>query len=228
MCKIPTDYHELDTIYNNIVCSNLKIVGFSAATKGSGVTSLIKSLAFRFQIADQRVLIVDTNCHNPDFSRDNEATQWGEISFFEEGIDVIKLPVKSEDKRWLMQLKNNLLMVERLKVLARDYDVILMDTSALNNINRGNLPAERMLGNCDAVYLVVKAGVARRAEIIHAMTIISSNTLPLIGTVYNDVNNPSIAMELIREIKRLANRLPRISDWLKTKVQQSYLLNIKL
>ena len=228
MCKIPTDYHELDTIYNNIVSSHLRIVGFTAATSGSGVTSLVKSLAFRFQSAEQRVLIVDTNCHNPDFSRHNEALEWGDVSSFAEGIDVLMLPIKSDDKRWLMQLKNNTRMIERLKTLARDYDVILMDTSALNNINRGNLPAERMLGNCDAMYLVVKAGVARRAEIMHAMTIISSNTLPLIGTVYNDVNNPSIAMEFIRETSRLSNWLPRLSEWLNTKVQQSYLLNIKL
>ena len=139
MCKIPTDYHELDTIYNNILCNRLKIVGFSAATKGSGVSSLIKSLAYRFQIAEQRVLIVDTNCHNPEFSRKFEANVWGETAEFDDLIDVLMLPIAAEDNKWLMKLKSNVAVEERLRELSSEYDVILMDTSAINNINRGNL-----------------------------------------------------------------------------------------
>ena len=228
MCQIPTDYHELDTIYNHILRHRLQIVGFTSATRGSGVSSLIKSIAYRFQSAEQRVLIVDTNCHNPMFSRPYQAESWGDVAEYDDMIDVLMLPTAAHNTKWLMTLKNNLVVEERLYELAREYDVILMDTSAINNINRGNLPAERMLANCDAMYLVVKAGVARRAEIIHAMTVISTHTLPLLGTVYNDVENPSVAMELVREVKRLEKWLPRLTTWLSTRVNKSYMLNITL
>ena len=171
---------------------------------------------------------MDTNCHNPEFSRKCPSETWGEICNFEEHIDLMLLPIEQMGNQWLMELKNNRIIQSRLSELENNYDVIFIDTSAINNINRGNLPAERMLSHCDGSYLVVKAGETKRTEIIHAMSVIQSAELTLIGTVYNDVNNPSLARELVRETYRINRWLPGVAEWLRIRIQRSYLLNIML
>ena len=127
-----------------------------------------------------------------------------------------------------MLLRNNGVIQERLSELMSDYDVILIDTSAVNNINRGNLAAERILGHCDGSYLVVKAGTSMRTEVIHALSLLKAANVKLMGTVFNDIVNPSLARELIRETHRLDNLLPTFANWLRGKIQNSYLLNIML
>ena len=108
----------------------------------------------------------------------------------------------------------------------QEYEVVIVDTSPLNAINRHNLPAERICSQCEGTVLTVLAGVTRQAQIHSAMQRLNGHGIQLSGCVFNDRYCPSLAEELIRETYRFQRWLPSLMGWLRGKIRRSALLNL--
>ena len=106
------------------------------------------------------------------------------------------------------------------------YDVVLFDTSPLNALNRGNIPADQVCGACEGAVLVVLAGVTPTAMVQRAVDKLTRAEANLMGAVFNDRLNPGLASEILRELNRLPNN--RLTEWLKRWCRRSALLNFRI
>ena len=112
------------------------------------------------------------------------------------------------------------------QIIKKKYEVVIVDTSPLNAINRHNLPAERICSQCEGSILTVLAGITRQAQIQSAMERLRGHDIQLSGCVFNDRFCPNLAEELIRESYRLQSWLPSLMNWFREKVRKSALLNL--
>ncbi|NRB39071.1 MAG: AAA family ATPase [Pseudomonadales bacterium] len=108
------------------------------------------------------------------------------------------------------------------------YDAVIFDTTPLNQVNRNNIPGQYVAAACDACLLVVLAGVTSEIAISHAYKCLKNAGVYLTGVILNDMYNPSLSTELIRETFRFESMFPakmaKIRDW----VSGSSFLNAKI
>jgi Mrp family chromosome partitioning ATPase len=108
----------------------------------------------------------------------------------------------------------------------KEYEVVIVDTSPLNAINRHNLPAERICSQCEGTVLTVLAGVTKQGQLQSAMERLTGHGIQLSGCVFNDRYCPTLAEELIRETYRFQRWLPSMMSSLRIKLRQSTLFNL--
>ncbi len=107
----------------------------------------------------------------------------------------------------------------------KTYDVIIADTSSVKRRNRGNIPPEVVCAACSGTILTVLAGKTREAEVIEARDRLDRAAVRILGAVMNDMKAPSLALELMRETRRLDRFLPKTMQKLRGLIQRSALLN---
>jgi len=144
----------------------------------------------------------------------------------EKNFDILPLASFREDYNKFMQLKNVTWLRNCFEQHQKHYDWILVDTSPVMHASRHNVPADLVLSCCDSTYIMVKAGVTYRTEMIDAIKSLQHRGVNLLGTIYNDQNNPTLAQELERELQRLTRTFPKLGLWLKQRVRNSYALNM--
>ena len=232
MCIIPSHYQEVEAIYRALEAAAVQSACITAARSGEGVSTIAEALAHRYASADLKALIVDINLYNSQLS--DEALKHSETSinwasekpvFFDDDIDLFSVSrqVSQQDKH---RYKEPGFLREQLQGWSQDYERIIFDTSPVTRVNYTNVPAELVASISDATLLVVMAGVTPEMTVAQAIETLKSNHAKLIGSVYNDRNNPSLANELIRETLRIESKLPKLATYLQKKVRASSFLNM--
>jgi hypothetical protein len=129
----------------------------------------------------------------------------------------------SPDARYLF---NN---VERLRrALGEDlahYQAIIVDMPPVpaNDVERVNGAAASAA--CDAVLLVCMSGRVSRNELNDCMDALANAQAKILGTILNDMQNPTLGAELAREARKMRRFFPRMANWLERKANSSVFLN---
>ncbi|MGL6151965.1 MAG: capsular biosynthesis protein, partial [Aeromonas sobria] len=168
-------------------------------------------------------LLVDLNLYHPGRAT---ALAWGPNDVPEpvaHGRSLSLLPAPGKD---LMAFRNKDTLRQLLQRWFEHYDVVIFDTSPLNALNRGNIPADQVCGACDGALLVVLAGVTPTSAVQSAVDKLTRADANLVGAVYNDKLNPGLASEILRELNRLPSN--RVTEWLKRWCRRSSLLNFRI
>lgn len=232
--ELPIQYQELETVYANTLGNGLRSLAICAAEPGEGVSTLAYALARRSEAGGRRTLLVELNLFRPRLAAllGAGASPWaqpGEMTHPLEAapgsrLAVLPAPPASEA---LLALRERANISLHLESWLRQFEAVVVDTSPVNAVNRGNVPADIVCGCCEGTVMVVLAGRTRAASVSQARDRLAGSGARLVGTVFNDQFNPCLAQELCRETARFDGRWPRAMAALRTFIRRSHLLNMQ-
>lgn len=192
--------HEtLDMAYQNIQISKpsvpYKSLMLTSALSGEGKSTLALGLAVSAARMHQRVLLIDANLRQPNLHKILGLTNdWGlSLLLVEEtnssvkeyiqpihpSIDVLTAGPTPDDT---VKLLSSARMKELLEFFEQNYDVVLIDTSAI----LGTVDARIMASLCNGIVMVGRMDGVTRNEVIQATEILRN--LNLIGIIANGTN----------------------------------------
>jgi protein-tyrosine kinase len=234
MADLPVNYLELESIYARTIGSGYRSIAITSAQAGEGVSTLVQALAKRVVASGRKVLMVELNVLHPDFTqrlgvsvKDWQLSKNDMPSSILDIGEFSLLPAPIQTKS-LLQLREPSLLKESIDLWLTKFDVVIIDTSPVNAVNGGNIPAEHVCAACDGVVFTVMAGATSESAIVEALKRLSSSETHILGSVINDKLNPSLANELIRETYRLEKWLPNMMNSLRNWIRHSILLNVRI
>ncbi|CAM3625332.1 Tyrosine-protein kinase YwqD [Vibrio aerogenes CECT 7868] len=217
---IPATHAEVEQIYLAAEMAKARSICVTACQTGEGVTSVASALTERYLLAGHQTLLVDLNLFNPAFNEINmlpgAATEkWIEHKETSRLFTGLSIP---GEPATLLRYKDPVVLNTQMQTWLQQFDRVIVDTSPLLNINRGNIPAQCVASACEQTILVVMGGVTSSHQLRKAMTLLSAEQISLLGTILNGRDQPPLRLELIRELNRIplfpARLKQRIIQWL--------------
>ncbi|SHO55074.1 chromosome partitioning protein ParA [Vibrio quintilis] len=217
---IPATHAEVEQIYLAAEMAGARSVCITACQTGEGVTSVASALTERYLLAGHQTLLVDLNLFNPAFSDismlpGDTAEQWIEHKETSRLFTGLSIP---GEPATLLRYKDPAILSGQMQSWLQQFDRVIVDTSPLLNINRGNIPAHCVASVCDQTILVVMGGVTSSSQLKKAMTLLGADQISLLGTILNGRDQPPLRLELIRELNRIpllpARLKQRLTQWL--------------
>ena len=235
MIKLPINYIEVEMVYSNTIGRGMRTLAVTSTNPGEGCSTMAYALGKRAEADGKHTLLVEVNLLHPELGdmSGHLHTDWMPnpnsadaciMHDDEAEIDILPAPCDTDALMFRNLSKMNKLMEHWLE----HYDVVVFDTSPVKAINRNNIPAESICGMVDGAVMMVMAGVTRRTDFQNAVEKLRLNEATLAGFVFNDLNNPRLADELVRETRRLDKWLPKTMEKIRQYVRNSSFLNLEL
>ncbi|WGV99057.1 chromosome partitioning protein ParA [Vibrio sp. YMD68] len=201
---IPATHAEIEQIYLSAELSGCKSLCITACQSLDGVTSVASALTERYMLAGHNALLVDLNMFNPAF-KELTISPEGNTQLIEH-VDSHRLftgVAIPSDQSTQLAYKDPTFMSHAVQKWQGQFDRVIIDTSPLLQINRGNIPAQSVASACDKTILVVKGGCTTSSHIKKAIELLSSDQIHLLGTILNVMDQPTLSAEMIRELRRI-------------------------
>lgn len=227
---ISATHAEVEQLYLASELNELRSICVTACHSGDGVTSVATALAERYLLAGHSTLYVDLNLFNPAFKNLNmlEEEQSGQlIEHIESQRMFIGVPAPQVASTQLAY-KDPATLKKAVTQWLDKYDRVIIDTSPLLNINKGNIPAQSVASACDSTLLVVAYGETSTHHLEQAKKLLDAQTISLMGCVMNMKHTPSFAQELVRQINRMKFLPVKFRDHLANKFYQNEFLNLPM
>ncbi len=231
MQELPIHYAEVEAIYNQTIGSGYSTLAITSAKAGEGKTTVAQAIAKRAQVVGKIVLLVEMNTFNPVLSKalrtsiTKPVTSNEIVAIEDKGYSLLPAP---ENIRDILHYREKHLLLESIKQWLVEFDCIIFDTSALTSQNQSNIPAEIICQVCEGALLVIEAGTTPANLIKESVEKLKLKNVNLIGSIINDINNPSLLTELQRETYRLNRLFPKVMVKLRKKLASLVLLNISV
>jgi len=231
---LPVTSQEVETVFSRTYVRESHCMALTSASPDEGVTTLLLALARRHVMAGRSTLVVDLNLLNAGLSScfEVQKTHWEGFWMAEtevalpDGLDGLAVLPPPSDLNQLIKLREPDVLERAIQEWKQRYDVVLIDTPPLNNLNAGTISSPRICSACDSVVLVVLAGETTDSMVEVSVKKLMEADARLLGTVINDRDNPILKQELLRELDRLERYLPRMTEWLRDKVTTSKMLSL--
>lgn len=227
---ISATHAEVEQIYLASELNEQRSICVTACHSGDGVTSVATALAERFLLAGHSTLYVDLNLFNPAFKNLNmlEEEQSGQlIEHVESQRTFIGVPAPQVASTQLAYKDPSTLKQAVAQWLVK-YDRVIIDTSPLLNINKGNIPAQSVASACDSTLLVVAYGDTSSHHLEQAKKLLDAQTISLTGCIMNMKDTPSFAQELVRQINRMKFIPIKLRERLANKLYRNEFLNLPM
>ena len=231
MQELPIHYAEVEAIYNQTIGSGYSTLAITSAKAGEGKTTVAQAIAKRAQVVGKIVLLVEMNTFNPVLSKalrtsiTKPVTSNEIVAIEDKGYSLLPAP---ENIRDILHYREKHLLLKSIKQWLVEFDCIIFDTSALTSQNQSNIPAEIICQVCEGALLVIEAGTTPANLIKESVEKLKLKNVNLIGSIINDINNPSLLTELQRETYRLNRLFPKVMVKLRKKLASLVLLNISV
>ncbi len=231
MQELPIHYAEVEAIYNQTIGSGYSTLAITSAKAGEGKTTVAQAIAKRAQVVGKIVLLVEMNTFNPVLSKalrtsiTKPVTSNEIVAIEDKGYSLLPAPDNIRD---ILHYREKHLLLESIKQWLVEFDCIIFDTSALTSQNQSNIPAEIICQVCEGALLVIEAGTTPANLIKESVEKLKLKNVNLIGSIINDINNPSLLTELQRETYRLNRLFPKVMVKLRKKLASLVLLNISV
>lgn len=234
--QIPAQNMEIEKIYSQLFTQRNQSIAICSANQGEGVTSIALALAQRNLLAGNTTLVVDFNLYRPSINKLMELNSPKEKNeLFEDpqlvttnNHPVALIGITSPERRdIILKLRKPGVLEQCIEKWRESYNTIIFDTSPLNRVNANNIPPERVAAACDGSILVVLAGSTTEAMVSSAVDKLNTTGAQLLGSIYNDRDNPSLKNELLREITRLEPRFTWITKWIKKQLHKNQFLTLE-
>lgn len=235
--RIPPENIEIEKLYSQIIRNENHAIVLSSANEGEGVTSIAMALVHRALLAGHQALMVDFNLSNPslhefiDFDDKMDKTNVFEeprlVTTAEEPVALLGITAPTR-RDLIIKLRKPGSIEMYIKQWREVFDFIIFDTSPINQINHDNIPAERIISASDGVFLVVHAGETNEMMVTTAVRKIKEAEGDILGSIFNDMDNPTLKDELLREARRLEPRFNYFSKRIKKIIRNSRLLSTEI
>ncbi|USD39946.1 AAA family ATPase [Vibrio sp. SCSIO 43135] len=204
---IPATHAEIEQIYLAAELAGCRSLCITACQSGDGVTSIASALTERYLLAGHNTLLVDLNMFNPAFrtlelseSDDQSQALWIEHKESHQLFTGVAIP---NDRSTQLAYKDPALMAKAVTAWNQQYDRVIVDTSPLLQVNKGNIPAQSVASACEKTVLVVRGGVNTTSQLQAATELLNCGNIELLGSILNIKDQPSLSLEIIREIRRI-------------------------
>ncbi len=232
MIPLPIHYSEVERIVSDTFGRGVKSLALLSPKANSGLSTVAYAVARRSAVSGRETLLLDLNLAAPVLHRRLALprTPWKVTEVRTDGrpqrlgstpLSVLTAPSGELDYSFRDPEKLEAMM----RGLEEDYDAIVIDTSALLAVNRGNVPTPLIARAANAALLNVLSGRVSEGDLREAVALCKEGGVTLIGAVYNDREDPRLADELCREARRMKRFLPKVSAWLERQIGQSAFLN---
>ena len=233
---LPTHHPELENIYLRSLGSGMRSLAITSSNHGEGVTSLSIALVQRHLLAGKSTLFVDLGGNQPGqlnvlASPANGSpavsTEPHLLTDHEDSYALLGIPAPANNKTNL-GWRNPGILESYIAGWLDQFDAVIVDTGSFNRDSPALVPAERIVGACDATLLVVLAGSTTEPTVRHTCDRILSAGGSLAGCVLNERYNPSLKQELLRESARLPDTLGSAKKALLQWVVSNRLLSLEI
>ncbi|MGI9283306.1 MAG: CpsD/CapB family tyrosine-protein kinase [Endozoicomonas sp.] len=235
MIKLPINYLEVEQVYGNTIGRGMRSLAVTSTNSGEGCSTMAYAMSKRSEADGKHTLLVEVNLLHPEMGdlSGHLHTDWlpnpssadGCIMHDDEAdIDILPAPCDTD----AIMFRNLSNMNKLMEYWLERYDVVVFDTSPVMAINRNNIPAESICAMVDGTIMMVMAGVTRQTDLQSSIDKLRHHDATLAGFIYNDLYNPRLADELVRETKRFDKWFPNAMDKLRRYVRKSSFLNIEL
>ncbi len=230
---IPATHTEIEQIYLNAEMQGCRSICITACNSGEGSTSIASSLAERYILAGYRTLLVDMNLFSPSFApielpliQQDAEMPWVEDRNSKRLFCGYPVP---QDQGTMLMYKDPTTLRNIVTKWREKFERIVIDTSPILNVNRGNIPAQCVASAVDGTFLVVLSGTTLTSQIEEAIDILGkAANATILGTVLNTRDQPTLASEMCREIDRLKFTPKKMRAWLKRKVSNNRFLSMQV
>ncbi|WP_260258420.1 chromosome partitioning protein ParA [Vibrio intestinalis] len=234
---IPATHTEIEQIFLAAEAKQCRSLCVTACDSGDGVTSVATALTERYLLAGRSVLLVDLNLYNSGFNdlaitfdtQDSTNTfnhSSAKVTWLEQqsSKQVFTGIAKPSSPSELVQYSDPQCLAKYIEDWLQSYDRVVIDTSPLLKINRGNIPAQAVAQACQFALLVVLATQTTQSQLEQAKQLLHANQTEIIGCVLNSHYQPTLASEISRQIERLPLIPRRMKQTWIDKIQQMPLL----
>lgn len=228
--SIPATHAEIEQLYLATELNGHKSICITSCHSGDGVTSVATALAERYLLAGHSTLYVDLNLFNPafkDLELFNQGSEGQLIEHIESHKTFVGVPAPREASTQLAY-KDPTTLSNVIEKWLDSYDRVIVDTSPLLNINRGNIPAQSVASACEATLIVVAYGETSSHHLIHAKALLTAQTINLMGSVLNMKHTPSFTQELVRQLNKVKFMPKRWREKIANRLYQNEFLNLPL
>lgn len=203
---IPATHNEIEQIYLAAEQQQSRSICVTACHSGDGVTSVATALAERYLLAGQSTLLVDLNLFRSNFQSsllpgqpsDNPISWLEQLDSRRVFTGIVKPTLQSD----IVNYRNPLYLEKKIETWLLEFDRVIVDTSPLLQVNRGNISAQCVAQACQHTLLVVLGARTRENQLSMAMDLLNRSESTLIGCVINSKYQPTLAQEMVRELNR--------------------------
>lgn len=210
---------EIQALFNQFIDKQQYSIAVTAAFAEEGVTSVVLALAESALLSGKSVLIVDLNTYRPAFQATMPLANQP-VGSLTNLVPQIVSPQNSQlaltgvvapqDHITVLTLRKPNVLKQYLAEVSQHYDLVIVDTPPLSQVNQHNIPAEKVAAACDATIMVTLSGRTSVNQVMLAVEKLKQAKANLVGSVLNDHYTPSLKNEMIREIARLPGLFSRL------------------
>ncbi|EHN68387.1 CpsD/CapB family tyrosine-protein kinase [Aliivibrio fischeri] len=231
--RIPSCHMEIEQIFLQLEQQDSRSLCITSTNSGEGVSSLAQALTERHLLAGYRTLLVDLNLQNPSLiplsfipsDTDVAETNSHYLTFSQHNSVVLSGLAVPTNKAEIVELRQPKNLKKRIDTWLKEFDKVIIDTSAVSQLNTNNIPAQTIAGCCESTLMVILSGQTLQTELKDALEKLENHNANIIGHVFNDKYQPSLKNEICREIERLSFLPKKISTKLIAIVQKNRFLS---
>ncbi len=233
---LATANSELENIYLRSLGAGLRSLAITSSNPGEGVSSLAVALVQRHLLAGKSTLLVDLGGNQAgETCRLTPALDGSPLSSTEprlltnEGCSYALLGIPAPGGRKAsLDWCNPGQLEGHIETWLKQFDAVVIDCPNFSQPGAVPVSAERIVGACEAVLLVVMAGVTTEPAVRHTCERIESARGRLAGCVLNELYNPSLKQEMLRESARLPKVFGRLKARLLQSIERNRLLSLEI
>jgi uncharacterized protein involved in exopolysaccharide biosynthesis/Mrp family chromosome partitioning ATPase len=175
----------------NRMSDESRVISITSLDEGEGKTVLTESLAYAFSKVSKKVLIIDGNFMHPEISKTINGPNYLESFLLDDG------DIKMVDSEFitvignrggdgsLLELNSSNNIKDFFRVLRSVYDVILVETSSMDGVNKAN--AKEWISFSDSVVVVFESGRKVTGTAVQHIQYLKKLGDKLVGLVFNKV-----------------------------------------
>ncbi|MCG9631080.1 chromosome partitioning protein ParA [Vibrio sp. Isolate30] len=221
---------EVEKLYLTAELNGYRSTCITACQSGDGVTSIASAFAERCMLAGHSTLYVDLNLFNPafhDLDLVNLEQQGQLIEHKESKRLFVGVPAPREASTQLA-FKDPTTLKSTVAKWLTQYDRVVIDTSPLLQVNKGNIPAQSVANACDSTLLVLAYGETTTSQLAQAKQLLATDGILLSGAIMNMKHAPSFTQELGRQLNRMKFIPQKWRTNLCNKLSQNEFLNLPI
>jgi protein-tyrosine kinase len=233
---LPAHNSEHENIYLRSLGSGMRAIAITSSNHGEGVSSLSIALVQRHLLARKSTLFVDLGGNQPGQlnvlaspadGNPVDSTEPQLLIGQEDSYALLGIPAPANNKTNL-DWRNPGILEGYIGAWLEQFDAVIVDAGSFNRSSPTLVPAERIVGACDATLLVVMAGITTEPTVRSTCDRILSAGGNLAGCVLNERYNPSLKEELLREAARVPEALGKFKKTLLQWIDRNRLLSLEI
>ena len=229
---------EIERIHSLLSEQNIRSIAITSSNSGEGVTSIAMALAQHSLLGGYSTLLIDLNMYRPSIKTalklDDDTLKPSlfnapDLVCLEDTSIVVTGITAPTERATAMKIRQHGVFETIYIKNGKNLLIELLLTPRLSNrVNANNIPAERVAAACDGCLIVVLAGSTTESMIISATDKLKNTSARIIGTVFNDRDNPNLKNQLLSAIKRLSPRFKSQAKRLEVWVRNNRFLDLEI